>query len=64
VRNGVNVKVDGEDVRLTGQREIELRCGKARLLLRKDGRIEISGTSITSRSRGPVKIKGATIALN
>ena len=63
-RNGVNVKVDGEDVRLVGQQEIELRCGKARLLLRKDGRVEISGTSIVSRSRGPMKIKGATIALN
>jgi hypothetical protein len=32
--------------------------------MHKDGRIEISGTHLLTRSRGPVKIKGATIALN
>jgi hypothetical protein len=60
----VNVKVDGEAVRISAQSEIELRCGKSRLLMHKDGRIEISGNYLISRSRGPVKIKGATIALN
>ena len=62
--NGIKVRVDGEDVRLEGKSEIELRCGKARILLRKSGYIELSGTYIVSRSRGPVKLKGATIALN
>jgi hypothetical protein len=62
--NGVSVKVDGEQVHLTAQKSIELRCGKARLLLRKDGHIEMSGTHLLTRSRGAVKIKGATIALN
>jgi hypothetical protein len=62
--NGIKVRVDGEDVRLQGKSEIELRCGKARILLRKSGYIELSGTCIVSRSRGPVKVKGATIALN
>ena len=62
--NGVSIKVDGEQVQLTGQKSIELRCGKARLLLRRDGHIEMSGTHLLSRSRGSVKIKGATIALN
>jgi hypothetical protein len=61
---GVNVKVDGDAVRITAQSELELRCGKSRLLMHKDGRIEISGNYLISRSRGPVKIKGATIALN
>ena len=61
---GLRVKVDGEAVRITARSEIELRCGKARLLMHKDGRIEISGTHLLTRSRGPVKIKGATIALN
>jgi hypothetical protein len=64
IGSGINVKVDGEEVRLTARKQIEFRCGKARLLLRQDGRIELSGTYLLSRSRGPVKIKGATIALN
>lgn len=64
IGSGISVKVDGEDVRVTAKREIEFRCGKSRLLLRQDGRIEMSGTHLLSRSRGPVKIKGATIALN
>lgn len=61
---GVKVKVDGEAVRITAQSQLELRCGKARLLMHKDGRIEISGTHLVSRSRGPVRIKGATVAIN
>jgi hypothetical protein len=60
----MQVKVDGDAVRISADHVIELRCGKSRLMLHKDGRVEISGTYLVSRSRGPVKIKGASIALN
>jgi len=60
----IHATVDGDTVELTAEREIELRCGKARITLRKDGRIEVSGTYLLNRSRGPLKLKGATVEIN
>ncbi len=60
----LEVVVDGETLQIRAERQIELRCGKASLLLRADGRVILSGTYVVSTSRGPNKIKGATIALN
>lgn len=60
----LEVKVDGETVRLTAENEIELKCGKASLILRQSGRVILKGTYIVTSASGPVKIKGATIALN
>jgi hypothetical protein len=60
----LEVKVDGEKVQLTAESEIELKCGKASLILRQSGRVILKGTYIVTSASGPVKIKGATIALN
>jgi hypothetical protein len=60
----LEVGLDGETLVLTAEREIVLRCGEASLTLRKDGKIVLSGTNLLSHSRGPHRIKGATIALN
>ncbi len=60
----LEVKVDGETVKLTAENEIELKCGKASLILRQSGRVILKGTYIVTSASGPVKIKGATIALN
>ena len=60
----LEVRVDGETLRLTAESSIELRCGKARLVLRRDGRVTLEGAHIVSSSTGPHRIKGATIALN
>ena len=60
----LEVRVDGETLRLTAESSIELRCGKARLVLRRDGRVTLEGAHIVTSSTGPHRIKGATIALN
>ena len=60
----IQATVDGEMVRLTADTQIELKCGKARITLHKSGRIEVSGTYLLNRSRGPLKLKGATVELN
>jgi hypothetical protein len=44
--------------------EIQLRCGKSSVTLRKDGKIEIKGTQIVSRASGVNRIKGASVAIN
>ena len=49
---------------LTGEQELILECGEARISLRADGRIVILGGYILSRSRGVHKIKGASVQIN
>jgi len=63
-RGRLEVAVDGERIRLEAEHDIELKCGAASITLRYDGRIEVKGTHILSASRGPNRVKGATIALN
>ena len=60
----LEVAMDGETLRLTAERDIVLKCGEASLTLRKDGKIVMSGTNVLTSSRGPNRIKGASIALN
>ena len=60
----LEVGMDGETLKLTAEHDIELRCGEASIKLRRDGKVEINGTNVLSASRGPNRIKGATIALN
>ncbi len=60
----LEVKVDGETLRLTADREIELRCGRASLILRQSGRVILKGTHVVTSSQGPLKVKGATVEIN
>ncbi|MER8433110.1 DUF6484 domain-containing protein [Mesorhizobium caraganae] len=55
---------DGERVRIIGEERIELRCGKATILMEKDGRIIIRGTYVTSQASATNRIRGASIDLN
>ncbi len=59
-----NLKVDGERIVLRAEREIELRCGNASIILTKAGKVLIRGNYILSRSSGANKIKGAFVDIN
>lgn len=64
-RNTANdIIIDGNRVVFDADKEIELRCGKSSLILKKDGKIVIKGIEIVSRSSGLHKIKGATVRIN
>lgn len=58
------VEVDGDRLLLTGNREIVLQCGDARITLTKAGKILIHGNYVLTRSRGACKLKGATVDIN
>jgi mRNA-degrading endonuclease toxin of MazEF toxin-antitoxin module len=60
----VPVTVDGERLLIRAEREIELRCGEASLVLTRAGKVLIRGTYVLSRSRGANKIKGAFVDIN
>ncbi|HUQ84052.1 MAG TPA: DUF6484 domain-containing protein [Gemmatimonadaceae bacterium] len=53
-----------ETLRIEAGRELVIECGEAKISLRKDGRIEIRGTHLISRSSGPNKIKGGSVFIN
>jgi hypothetical protein len=61
---GSTVEVDGQRIVLTGQQEVVLRCGEASITLSSDGAVVIRGTKLLSRSSGPNKIKGGSVAIN
>ena len=51
-------------LRVESTDELTIACGKARITLRADGRIEIRGGHLISRSSGANKIKGASVEIN
>ncbi|MER9754760.1 DUF6484 domain-containing protein [Mesorhizobium sp. M0166] len=55
---------DGERVRITGNERIELRCGKASIIMEKDGHITIRGTYVTSHASATNRIRGGSVNLN
>jgi hypothetical protein len=55
---------DGELVRIVGNERIELRCGKAVIIMEKDGRITIRGTYLTSHATAANRIRGGSVNLN
>jgi hypothetical protein len=58
------MKVDGERVVIRAEREIELRCGDASIVLTQAGKVLIRGNFVLTRSRGANKIKGAFVDIN
>jgi len=56
--------VDGERVVIRAERDIELRCGDASIVLTRSGKVLIHGNFVLSRSRGANRIKGAFVDIN
>ncbi len=55
---------DGELVQITAQERIELRCGKATIIMEKDGHITIRGTYVTSHASAANRVRGGSVNLN
>jgi hypothetical protein len=60
----LEVRVDGRRVELEGHEEVVLRCGEASITLRRDGRVEIRGTSVETDAVGTNRIKGGVVEIN
>jgi Domain of unknown function (DUF6484) len=60
----LEVERDGEQLVLTAEREIVLRCGKASLTLTRAGKVLIRGAYLLSRSSGVNRIKGGSVQIN
>ena len=53
-----------ESLKVESTEELVIECGKAKIALRADGRIEIRGGHLISRASGPNKIKGGSVHIN
>ncbi len=60
----VQATLDGEQLVLTAQNEIVLRCGEASITLTRAGKVLIRGTYLLSRSSGVNRIKGGSVQVN
>ncbi|RWO43349.1 DUF6484 domain-containing protein [Mesorhizobium sp.] len=55
---------DGKPVKIVAEERIELRCGKATIIMEKDGRITIRGSYVTSHATATNRIRGGSVNLN
>jgi uncharacterized protein (DUF2345 family) len=62
--SSVFVVSEGDELVISSNKQITLRCGKASITLKADGQIEIRGTDLTSRAAGQNLVRGASISLN
>lgn len=60
----VSVQADDQQLVLSAEREVILRCGEASITLTRAGKILIQGKYVLSRSSGYNKIKGAAVDIN
>lgn len=60
----VEAVVDGRRVVIDAADEIVIRCGKASITLRRNGRIVVRGTYVETDSEGLNRIKGGAIKIN
>ncbi len=58
------LRLDGEALLLEAERELILRCGKASVTLRRDGKVVVKGTHVLQASSGLHRIKGASVEIN
>lgn len=58
------VIVDGDRVEVDATRELVLRCGKASITLRANGRVTIRGVHVETRAAGTNRIKGGNVQIN
>lgn len=60
----VEARIDGRRVEIEAADEIVLRCGKASIVLRRNGRVVIRGTYVETRSGGVNRVKGGSVQIN
>jgi hypothetical protein len=57
-------QLDGRRVLLEGRDEVVLRCGKATLILRADGRVLLRGVEVITEAEGVHRIRGGKVKIN
>lgn len=59
-----SVQADGKRLEIRAEKEIELRCGEAAIVLTSDGRIYLRGHYVTSHATATQRILGGSVNVN
>jgi hypothetical protein len=57
-------RVDGQRVEIEGREEVVLRCGKASITLRRDGKVVVRGVNVVTQADAVQKIRGGKVEIN
>lgn len=60
----MQVVSDGQTLKVTAEKRIELRVGKSAIVMEADGHITIRGKHLVSQASGSNRIRGASVNLN
>lgn len=60
----VDVKLDGDRLTLTAEREIVLKCGNSSITLTRAGKVIVKGDYLATHSTGVNRIKGGSVQIN
>jgi len=60
----IDVRLDGETLTLSAEREIVLKCGKSSITLTRAGKIILKGAYLSNHSTGVNRIKGGSVQIN
>lgn len=60
----VDVKIDGNRLTLSAEKEIVLQCGKSSITLTRAGKVILKGAYLTTHSTGVNRIKGGSVQIN
>ena len=63
-KNAPEIFVDGENVVIKASKKIELRVGKASIVIDENGKITTRGEHLLNRATGPIRIKGGHVDIN
>lgn len=63
-QSGEILRDDDAPMKITSRDRLELRCGKASIVMKADGSVTIRGTQILSRAERANRVQGATVNLN
>lgn len=62
--DAISVIQDGEYTKISANERIELRCGKASIILEKDGHITIRGSYLVNHASAANRIRGGSVNIN
>jgi hypothetical protein len=57
-------RVDGKRVEIEGREEVVLRCGKASITLRRDGKVVVRGVDVVTQAEAVQKLRGKKVEIN
>lgn len=57
-------RVDGKQVVIEGDEEVVLKCGKASLTLRRDGKVVLRGVNLVTQAEQVHKVRGGKVQIN